>query len=220
MEEVVSIVGALFSLLSLTFFYNNGNISKLEVFKSKAAHEFFSESSNYSTDFSIFFPSWNIDLRARPWALWNFLRSTSPLTHRCRNIIPPARYFNLALSTRQGPEKKLHRFSLSSLFFFSHSLHFPRKAGCVRFLKNVASNIDGKWKQFSSWSDVARACVWNGITWRMREKNRIVEKSLSTTLESLSVGKLIDNKISPIKCIFVNCINNLTRSSTSTKITC
>lgn len=144
MEEVVSIVGALFSLLSLTFFYNNGNISKLEVFKSKAAHEFFSESSNYSTDFSIFSPSWNIDLRARPWALWNFLRSTSPLTHRCRNIIPPARYFNLALSTRQEPEKKLHRFSLSSLFFFSHSLHFPRKAGCVRFLKNVASNVGWK----------------------------------------------------------------------------
>lgn len=73
-----------------------------------------------------FFPSWNIDLRARPWALWNFLRSTSPLTHRCRNIIPPARYFNLALSTRQGPEKKKFYlyFSLSLcvfLFLFSFS---------------------------------------------------------------------------------------------------
>lgn len=141
-------------------------ITKVGSFLNQKLHTSFSPSHR----FFHFFPSWNIDLRARPWALWNFLRSTSPLTHRCRNIIPPARYFNLALSTRQGPEKKKTPsflfLSLSLPFFlFSHSLHFPRKAGCVRFFKNVASrNMDGKWKQFSSWSDVARAyvcvCVW------------------------------------------------------------
>lgn len=146
--------------------------------------------------FFHFSPSWNIDLRARPWALWNFLWSTSPLTHRCRNIIPPARYFNLALSTRQGPEKKNSIVSLPlsvslpflcSLFPFSPIL--PIFRGRLDASDSSRTSPQETWMENGNnslpdrRSDVARAracvCVWNGITWRIRERNRIVVKSSS-----------------------------------------
>lgn len=153
-------------------------ITKVGSFLNQKLHTSFSPSRR----FFHFFPSWNIDLRARPWALWNFLRSTSPLTHRCRNIIPPARYFNLALSTRQGPEKKkLHRFS----FFFPLLSFSPFSAeGWMRQILQERRLKKHGWKMETILFLIgcrARVCVCvcMKITWQIRERNRIVEKSSS-----------------------------------------